>query len=65
MIAVMTPVSSLTEAAHVMGLAFPMTYFVAISAGTSTKGLGLHRAPKDHAMFASGAAWFSPWRAST
>jgi ribosome-dependent ATPase len=36
----MTPVSSLTGAAHVMGLAFPMTYFVPISAGTFTKGLG-------------------------
>jgi ribosome-dependent ATPase len=38
----MTPVSSLTGAAHVMGLAFPMTYFVPISAGTFTKGLGWH-----------------------
>jgi ribosome-dependent ATPase len=36
----MTPVSSLTGSAHIMGLAFPMTYFVPISAGTFTKGLG-------------------------
>jgi ribosome-dependent ATPase len=37
----MTPVSSLSGAAQVMGRAFPMTYFVPISVGTFTKGLGL------------------------
>ena len=36
----MTPVSSLAGAARYMGLAFPMTYFVPISVGTFTKGLG-------------------------
>jgi len=36
----MTPVSSLTGAARILGQAFPMTYFVPISAGTFTKGLG-------------------------
>jgi ribosome-dependent ATPase len=36
----MTPVSSLAGAAQVMGRAFPMTYFVPISVGTFTKGLG-------------------------
>jgi ribosome-dependent ATPase len=37
---VMTPVSSLTGMARIMGRAFPMTYFVPISVGTFTKGLG-------------------------
>ena len=37
----MTPVSSLSGTAQVMGRAFPMTYFVPISVGTFTKGLGL------------------------
>ena len=36
----MTPVSSLSATAQVMGRAFPMTYFVPISVGTFTKGLG-------------------------
>jgi ribosome-dependent ATPase len=36
----MTPVSSQTGAARIMGQAFPMTYFVPISVGTFTKGLG-------------------------
>ena len=36
----MTPVSSLTGTAQLMGAAFPMTYFVPISVGTFTKGLG-------------------------
>jgi len=36
----MTPVSSLTGTARILGQAFPMTYFVPISAGTFTKGLG-------------------------
>jgi ribosome-dependent ATPase len=37
---VMTPVSSLAGVARIMGRAFPMTYFVPISVGTFTKGLG-------------------------
>jgi len=36
----MTPVSSLSGTAQIMGRAFPMTYFVPISVGTFTKGLG-------------------------
>jgi ribosome-dependent ATPase len=36
----MTPVSSLAGAAQLIGRAFPMTYFVPISVGTFTKGLG-------------------------
>jgi ribosome-dependent ATPase len=36
----MTPVSSLAGGAQIMGRAFPMTYFVPISVGTFTKGLG-------------------------
>ena len=37
-----TPVSSLSGSAQIMGLGFPMTYFVPISVGTFTKGLGFH-----------------------
>ena len=37
---VMTPVSSLSGVARIMGRGFPMTYFVPISIGTFTKGLG-------------------------
>ena len=36
----MTPVSSLSVGAQIMGRGFPMTYFVPISVGTFTKGLG-------------------------
>lgn len=36
----MVPVSSLTGVGAVMGRLFPMTYFVPISVGTFTKGLG-------------------------
>ena len=36
------PVSSLSGIARIMGRAFPMTYFVPISVGTFTKGLGFH-----------------------
>jgi len=36
----MTPVSSLSGVAQIMGRAFPMTYFLPISVGTFTKGLG-------------------------
>ena len=38
----MVPVSALSGAAQLMGRAFPMTYFVPISVGTFTKGLGFH-----------------------
>ena len=36
----MTPVSSLAGFAQIVGRAFPMTYYVPISVGTFTKGLG-------------------------
>jgi ribosome-dependent ATPase len=36
-----TPVSSLSGVAQIMGRAFPMTYFVPISVGAFTKGLGI------------------------
>ena len=36
----MVPVSSLAPAAQIIGRAFPMTYFIPISIGTFTKGLG-------------------------
>jgi ribosome-dependent ATPase len=36
----MTPVSSLAGAAQIIGRGFPMTYYVPISVGTFTKGLG-------------------------
>jgi len=36
----MTPVSSLAGAAQFVGRAFPMTYFVPVSVGAFTKGLG-------------------------
>jgi ribosome-dependent ATPase len=38
----LTPVSSLTGAPAVLGHGFPMTYFIPISVGTFTKGLGFH-----------------------
>ena len=38
----MSPVSSLTGVAKYIGLGFPMSYFVPISVGTFTKGLGFH-----------------------
>ena len=37
----MVPVSSLAGFAQIVGRAFPMTYYVPISVGTFTKGLGL------------------------
>jgi ribosome-dependent ATPase len=37
-----TPVSSLSATAQIMGRAFPMTYFVPVSVGTFTKGLGFY-----------------------
>jgi len=36
-----TPVSALTGVPAVMGHGFPMTYFLRVSVGTFTKGLGL------------------------
>ena len=36
----LTPVSSLTGMAAVLGYGFPMTYFLRIAVGTFTKGLG-------------------------
>ena len=48
----MTPVSSLAGAARYMGLAFPMTYFVPISVGTFTKGLGFADLGSDLAILA-------------
>ena len=36
----MTPVSSLSGTAQLIGLCFPMSYFRPISVGTFTKGLG-------------------------
>ena len=37
----MVPVSALSGMAQLMGRGFPMTYFVPISVGTFTKGLGM------------------------
>ena len=41
--ACMVPVSSLSGIARIMGRGFPMTYFLPISVGTFTKGLGFRR----------------------
>jgi ribosome-dependent ATPase len=38
----MSPVSSLSGVARIMGRGFPMSYFLPISVGTFTKGLGFH-----------------------
>jgi ribosome-dependent ATPase len=38
----LTPVSSLTGVGAIIGQSFPMTYFLKISVGTFTKGLGFH-----------------------
>ena len=48
----MTPVSSLAGSAQIMGRAFPMTYFVPISVGTFTKGLGFFDLGRDLAALA-------------
>jgi len=48
----MTPVSSLSGMAQAMGRAFPMTYFVPISVGTFTKGLGFLDLDKNLAALA-------------
>jgi ribosome-dependent ATPase len=47
------PVSSLTGAAKVMGRVFPMSYFVPISVGTFTKGLGFADLGRDMAALAA------------
>jgi len=52
-----TPVSSLSGSARFMGQAFPMTYFVPISTGTFTKGLGFHDLSGDVVRL----AFFVPW----
>ncbi|WP_419728856.1 ribosome-associated ATPase/putative transporter RbbA [Lichenicola sp.] len=43
----LSPVSSLTGVAKYIGLSFPMTYFVPISVGTFTKGLGFADLSRD------------------
>lgn len=48
----MTPVASLTGSAQLMGRAFPMSYFVPISVGTFTKGLGFADLAPDLAALA-------------
>jgi len=45
-----TPVSSLSGTAQIMGRAFPMTYFVPVSVGTFTKGLGFYDLSTDLAV---------------
>jgi ribosome-dependent ATPase len=53
---IMVPVSSLSGMAQIMGRAFPMTYFVPISVGTFTKGLGF----RDLALHLAELAVFIP-----
>jgi len=48
----MTPVSSLGGGAQILGRAFPMTYFVPISVGAFTKGLGFLALTPDLAALA-------------
>jgi ribosome-dependent ATPase len=48
----MTPVSSLSGTAQIIGLCFPMTYFRPISVGTFTKGLGIQDLGSSIAMLA-------------
>jgi ribosome-dependent ATPase len=52
----MVPVSSLVGMARIMGRLFPMSYFLPISVGTFTKGLGFH----DLAADLAGLALFVP-----
>jgi len=52
----MVPVSSLSGMAQVMGRLFPMTYFLPVSVGTFTKGLGF----SDLAMKLAALAVFVP-----
>ena len=49
----LTPVSSLTGAGAVIGHLFPMTYFMRISVGTITKGLGFAALGADLAVLAA------------
>jgi ribosome-dependent ATPase len=48
-----TPVSSLAGGAQIIGRAFPMTYFVPISIGAFTKGLGFFDLASDLAALAA------------
>ena len=43
----MVPVSSLTGIGKIMGRLFPMSYFLPISVGTFTKGLGFSELAPD------------------
>ena len=52
----MVPVSSLSGMARIMGRLFPMTYFLPVSVGTFTKGLGF----SDLAMNIGALAVFIP-----
>jgi ribosome-dependent ATPase len=52
----LVPVSALSGMAQIMGRGFPMTYFLPISVGTFTKGLGFH----DLAANLAGLAMFIP-----
>jgi ribosome-dependent ATPase len=52
----MVPVSSLSGIAQIMGRLFPMTYFLPVSVGTFTKGLGF----SDLAPKLAGLAVFIP-----
>jgi ribosome-dependent ATPase len=52
----LVPVSALSGMAQIMGRLFPMTYFLPISVGTFTKGLGFHDLVADLA----GLALFIP-----
>jgi len=52
----LVPVSALSGMAQIMGRLFPMTYFLPISVGTFTKGLGFH----DLALDLAGLALFIP-----
>jgi ribosome-dependent ATPase len=48
----LVPVSALSGVAQFMGRAFPMTYFLPISVGAFTKGLGFHDLARDLASLA-------------
>jgi ribosome-dependent ATPase len=49
----MVPVSSLTGMARIMGRLFPMSYYLPVSVGTFTKGLGFADLGRDLAMLAA------------
>ena len=58
----MTPVSSLSIGAQIMGRGFPMTYYLPISVGTFTKGLGFRDLGVDLLaliVFVPVLTWFS------